>query len=172
MGWGNFLVLATLFMMREIDAAAVLAWHLEINVVTRTVSLKLRSQRRIRELLGARGLGHFCVEEARCDRIAHTMHAGVAQLELLQGKFGFPLPSGLPLFPTSDGEVCAKVEIIKCLEATSAHLAYPRWRRTVRGYSEVTLSGWLVRSGWPRSASRSPRSCSWHGGLAAPYFGT
>ena len=35
-----------------------------------------------------------------------------------QGKFGFFITVGLPLFPTSDGEVCAKVEIIKCLEAT------------------------------------------------------
>ena len=40
-GWGNFLVLATFFMMRETEAAAALAGHLEINVVARTVSLKL-----------------------------------------------------------------------------------------------------------------------------------
>ena len=41
MGWGNFLVLATFFMMREIEAAAAVAGHLEINVVSRTVSLEL-----------------------------------------------------------------------------------------------------------------------------------
>ena len=45
-------------------------------------------------------------------------HSGVAQLELLQGKFWFPLPSGLPLFPTTDGEVRTKAAIVKCLEAT------------------------------------------------------
>ena len=61
--------------------------------------------------MGARGLGHFCVEGASC-------HSGVAQLEVLQGKFGFPLPSSLPLFATTDGEVCIKAAIIQCLEAT------------------------------------------------------
>ena len=116
-GWGNFLVLATFFMMREIEAAAALAGHLEINVVTRTVSLKLPVTKADPRAVGCtRSWSCLCRgSELRQDC---PYHSGVAQLELLQGKFGFPLPSGLPLFPTTDREVCTKAAIIKCLEAT------------------------------------------------------
>ena len=99
--------------MQEIDAAAALTGHLEINVVTRTVSLKLP----VTKAVGCtRSWSCLCRGgELRQDC---PFHSGVTQLELLQGKFGFPFPSGLPLFPTTDGEVCTKAEIIKCLEAT------------------------------------------------------
>ena len=112
-GWGNFLVLATFFMMREIEAAAAVAGHLEINVVTRTVSLKLPDTKADPRAVGCtRSWSCLCRGSELRQDCPH--HSGVAQL----GKFGFPLPSGLPLFPTTDGEVCTKAAIIKCLEAT------------------------------------------------------
>ena len=116
MVWGNFLVLAT-FCMRECEAAAALAGHLEINVVTRTVSLKLPVTKADPRAVGCtRSWSCLCRgSELRQDC---PYHSGVAQLELLQGKFGFPLLSGLLWFPTTDGEVCTQAAIVKCLEAT------------------------------------------------------
>ena len=97
-GWGNFWVLATFFMMREIEAAAALAGHLEINVVTRTVSLKLPVTRADPRAVGCKTAWSCLCRESEL-RQDCPYHAGVAQLELLQGKFAFPLPSSLPLFP-------------------------------------------------------------------------
>ena len=121
-GCGNFLVLATFFMVREKEAAAALAGHLEINVVTRTVSLKLPVTKADPRAVGCtRSRSCLCRgSELRQDC---PYHAGVAQLELLQGKFGFPLPSGLP------------VEIIKCLEATLSAF----------GVSTVAENGEVIR---------------------------
>ena len=149
-GWGNFLMLATFFMMREIEAAAALAGHLEINVVTRTVSLKLPVKKADPRAVG-------CTRSWSCSCRGSELrqdcpdHAGVEQLELLQGKFGFPLPSGPPLFPTTDGEVFTKAENTECLEAVGHNR---RRDRQDHGYGPV---GWqhriAVREG---SATREP----------------
>ena len=45
-------------------------------------------------------------------------HAAVHQIDLLKATFGVPLPPDCPLFPTSKGNACLKVDIADALERT------------------------------------------------------
>ena len=116
-GWDNFLVVAAYFIMREIEAAAVVVEHVTVSCADLKVSLRLPVSKKDPRAVGCtRSWSCLCAGSPM--RVDCPFHAIACQLKLLEDKFGLPLASDLPLFPDDCGTVCSKVNIIDALEAT------------------------------------------------------
>ncbi|CAK0867373.1 unnamed protein product, partial [Prorocentrum cordatum] len=116
-GWANFLVIATYFVMREIEVAAPRAARVTWNEEGRSISMRLPVSTVDPRAVGcARTWACLCREGRR--RPDCPYHAAVRQIDLLKGTFGAPWPPDCPLFPTSCGDACLEVGIVDSLERT------------------------------------------------------
>ena len=119
MGWSSLLVLATFFMMREVEVAAAVVSHITVDFVAARVTLRLPISKSDSGAVGcSRTWGCICSDSgARPDC---PFHAAVAQLNLLKVTFGDFDLSAVPLFPTASGDVVLKVDVGRALEASVA----------------------------------------------------
>jgi hypothetical protein len=115
-GWANLVVLATFFMMRELEIAAALATHLSVDEEVLRVTLRLPVSKTDARAAGcSRSWSCLCRNAVR--RVDCPYHSAVDQIKILKGKFGNVLPLSLPLFPTASGDVVSKMGIVEALEA-------------------------------------------------------
>ncbi|CAK0849002.1 unnamed protein product [Prorocentrum cordatum] len=109
-GWVNFLIVASMFVMREIEAAFAKVGHVTLNRAERKVSLRLPVSKRDPRAVGcARTWGCTCA--SRLSRELCPYCAADAQLGMLRD---------LPLFRARTGGVCLKANVVAALEVTVA----------------------------------------------------
>jgi hypothetical protein len=141
-GWGNFLVTATYFIMREIEVANSKVEHVTVLHRERKVQLLLPVSKKDPRAVGClRSWQCLCKQGAAAAEARHDcpFHAITGQLALLREHFGDPLPEGLPLFPTAAGVPAAKTAIVEALETTvqayGAPVALPNGAKLLGGHS-------------------------------------
>ena len=137
-GWSNLITMATFFIMRELEVAAALASHIQIDNEISKVTLRLPISKTDSRAAGcSRSWDCLCPSSGR--RVDCPFHAATDQLQLLKEKFGEVLPQTLPLFPTIDGDTVAKAVIVETLErtvaATGAKIVSENGGRLLGGHS-------------------------------------
>jgi hypothetical protein len=139
LGWTNLLVVATYFIMREIEVANAKAEHVHLHPEELKVQLMLPVSKKDPRAVGCSRAWQCLCKSGGPIRVDCPYHAASAQLELLRATFGAPLPVGLPLFPTAGGRVVAKETIVLALEATvsgyGAPVVQPNGARLLGGHS-------------------------------------
>jgi hypothetical protein len=114
-------VLATFFVMREIEAANIRVDHVTIDAKEQMVQLLLPVSKKDPRAVGcSRAWKCLCRAGEPWEETRHDCpyHAATQQLARLRMRFGSPLPADLPLFPTEDGQPVARAAVIAALEAT------------------------------------------------------
>jgi hypothetical protein len=141
-GWCSFMVIATFFVMREIEAANLRVEHTTINDNELSVQLLLPVSKKDPRAVGcSRAWKCLCKggAAAGATRMDCPYHAATEQLARLRERFGVPLPADLPLFPTEDGQPVARAAVIAALEATvqayGDPIAQPNGSRLLGGHS-------------------------------------
>jgi hypothetical protein len=123
-GWTNLVVVATFFIMREIEVAFARAAHVTLCSHTTKATLALPVSKR-----DPRAAGRECICKSTGSHEGHRpdcpFHALTEQLDLLCQHFGHPLPEDLPLFPTEQGGTVAKATVVAMLEATVSAYGAP-----------------------------------------------
>ncbi|CAK0835747.1 unnamed protein product [Prorocentrum cordatum] len=115
----NFLIVASIFVMREIEAAFAKVGHVTFNRDERKVSLRLPVSKRDPRAVGCtRTWGCTCASPLSRELCPYC--AADEQLGMLRDMFGPSFDDDLPLFPTRTGGVCLKANIVAALEATVA----------------------------------------------------
>jgi hypothetical protein len=120
-GWCSFLVVATFFVMREIEVANLRVEHVTLSARDRRVELLLPVSKKDPRAVGcSRAWKCLCRVEATEDCVRHDCPylAVATQLARLRQRFGAQLPADLPLFPTEEGQPVARATVITALEAT------------------------------------------------------
>ncbi|CAK0883204.1 unnamed protein product, partial [Prorocentrum cordatum] len=118
-GWVNFLIVASIFVMREIEAAFAKVGHVTLNRAERKVSLRLPVSKRDPRAVGCtRTWGCTCASPLSRELCPYC--AADEQLGMLRDMFGPSFDDDSPLFPTRTGGVCLKANIVAALEATVA----------------------------------------------------
>lgn len=128
LGWVNLLVLATFFVLREIEIAYLRIEHITISEDTRKVTFLLPVSKKDPKAVGCTRSWQCLCPGGGVDnpiRVDCPYHAAEAQLSLLRAHFTAPLSPGLPLFPTSAGQPMAKAAVVAHLEATVAAYGAP-----------------------------------------------
>ena len=116
-GWPNLLAVATFFLLREIELAAMLVEHVRLDSSKCTVHVRLPVSKTDTTGIGCvRSWACLCRDRGR--RPDCPYHCAQAQLQLLRDRFGDPLPAELPFFPNKEGRTIAKTQVVAALEAT------------------------------------------------------
>ena len=141
-GWSGLVVVATFFVMREIEVAFARAAHVTLCSQTSKATLALPVSKKDPQAVGcARSWDCICKSASshQGPRPDCPYHALMGQLGLLCQQFGEPLPEGLPLFPTECGGTVAKTAVVAMLEATvlayGAPVVGPSGARLYGGHS-------------------------------------
>ncbi|CAK0840856.1 unnamed protein product, partial [Prorocentrum cordatum] len=118
-GWVNFLIVASISVAREIEAAFAKVGHVALNRAEREVSLRPPVSKRDPRAAGcARTWGCTCASRLSRELCPHC--AADAQLGMLRDMFGPSFDDDLPLFPARAGGVCLKANVVAALEVTAA----------------------------------------------------
>ena len=120
-GWSSFMVIATFFVLREIEAANLRVEHVTINAKERRVELLLPVSKKDPRAVGcSRAWKCLCKDGAAAGEVRQDCpyHAVTEQLAKLRARFGAQLQADLPLFPTEGGQPVARAAVIAALEAT------------------------------------------------------
>ncbi len=118
-GWCNFLIVGTFFIMREIEIAFAVVGHVRIDLAQQKVTLLLPVSKKDPKAVGCeRSWACLCRADASAPRGDCPFHAISGQLGLLERSFGSPLHGNLPLFPDVHGRAVSKTAVVAALEAT------------------------------------------------------
>ena len=119
LGWSSLLVLATFFMMREVEVAAATVSHVTLDAAAARVTLRLPVSK---SDAGAAGCSRTwgCICSGGAIRPDCPYHAAVVHMDLLKTTFGESGLGALPLFPTLAGDVVLKSDVVAALEASVA----------------------------------------------------
>jgi hypothetical protein len=140
LGWSNFLVVATFFILREIEAANIRVGHVTISPKEGKVQLLLPVSKKDPKAVGCTRAWQCLCRPKEAIRQDCPFHAVTRQLGLLRAHFGEdPLPEGLPLFPTAEGQPVARAAVVAALEATvqayGDPIVQPNGSRLLGGHS-------------------------------------
>ena len=117
-GWKNLLVVATFFVLREIEVAFSLVVHITIDTELLKITLLLPVSKKDPRAIGCERSWTCTCVDGPASRHDCPYHAAVQQLALLEKTFGIPLPPKLPLFPQPNGKHVDKATVVEALEAT------------------------------------------------------
>ena len=123
-GPGRLCEFACFFVLREVEASLCLAHSVDLNWATREVTVQLPVSKTDPRAVGcSRTWG--CVCHAEPHDVPCAFHALAEQMALLKRRFGDPVPSDLPLFPTSGGKAAEKRRVVEMIEACALRLGLP-----------------------------------------------
>ena len=124
-GFQEYCIVASMFLLREIEASLMLASSVAIDTHKQIVTIHLPvSKTDPRALACFRAWGCICDGQG-CAPCAY--HAAVRQHDRLLKLFGVEgvLPAELPFFPTGDGSVADKQAVVDSVEQVAVMLGLP-----------------------------------------------
>ena len=142
------IIIASMFMLREVEVSALRLRHVCLDTVRRTIRLYLASSKTD---VTARG----CYREWGCLCGSHGHQAcpycaGLRHRDSLQHRFGRALHDDFPFFPTSSGSVPSKSHVVAAMReaADAQQLPKPDHNRDYTGHSfRVTGAQFLAAIG-------------------------